>query len=96
MGLSDVYAIAVNAGFKSRITAAVTKAAYDITNESPDTTNHSLRLAWAKSTMKDPLSVTEQMVWTVVQDSGIQSAGISVADSTVQNVVNGNINNFAL
>lgn len=96
MALLDNYNIAANAMFNNRISAAVAKAAFDVLNESAGTQYHTERLVWAKNAMKDPATVTAQMVWTVVQDSTIQSHGLDSTDVEIQNVVNGNINNFAV
>lgn len=96
MALIDNYNIAVNANFRNRIAAAVAKAAFDVLNEDPGTTYHAERLVWAKDTLKDPVTTTDQMVWTVVQDTTIQSHGLDSTDGEIQNVVNSNINNFAV
>lgn len=96
MALIDVYNLAANASFKNRIAAAVAKASYDILNEDPGTASHAERVVWAKASMKDPTTVTDQMVWTVVQNATIQSSGLDSTDNDIQFVVNSNINNFAL
>jgi len=94
--LQEIYNLANNAAFKGRISAAVAKAGFDITNEDPGTTYHTERLAWAKNAMKNPDTVTDQMVWLVVQNATIQSSGISSTDNDIQFVVNSNINNLAV
>jgi len=96
MALIDNYNIVANATFNNRISAAVAKAAFDVLNESPATQYHAERIVWAKNSMKDPATVTAQMVWTVIQDATIQSHGLDSSDVEIQGVVNGNINNFAV
>jgi hypothetical protein len=95
MALLDTYNIAANASFKNRIAAAVAKASFDILNEDPGITYHAERVVWAKATLKDP-ATTDQMTWTVVQDTTIQSHGLDSTDNEIQTVVNSNINNFAV
>ena len=94
--LQAIYNLVNNAEFKGRISAALAKAAYDITNEDQGTASHAERLAWAKNTMKNPDTVTNQMIWLVVQNATIQSSGIASADNDIQFVVNSNINNLAV
>lgn len=96
MALLDNYNLAVNATFRNRIAAAIAKASYDVLNESPSTEYHTERVAWAKASMKDPVTVTDQMAWTIVQDTTIQSHGLDSTDGEIQNAVNANINNFAV
>jgi len=96
MALIDVYNLAANASFKNRISAAVAKASYDILNEDPATEYHAERVVWAKASMKDPTTITDQMVWTVVQNASIQITRLDSSDNDIQFVVNSNINNFAL
>jgi hypothetical protein len=94
--LIEVYSIAVNDTFRNRISSAIAKAAFDVLNENPSTPSHAERVVWAKSAMNDPITVTDYMTWTVVQDTTIQSHGLDSTDGEIQNAVNANINNFAL
>lgn len=95
MGLIDVYNLKSNAEFKAKVAAAVAKAANDILNEDPGTTNHADRVVWAKVAMKDAESTAEQMLWSVVQNATIQTNGLNSSDNDIQFVVNSNIDNFA-
>jgi hypothetical protein len=96
MSLLSVYQLKANAEFKSRVASAVAKAAYDILNESVDIPNHSERVAWAKTAMKDAALVAEQMMWTIVQNATIQSEGTNSTDNDIQFVVNSNVDYFAV
>jgi hypothetical protein len=96
MALLDNYNLAVNATLRNRIAAAVAKASFDVLNEDPGTAYHAERVVWAKASLKDPVTVTDQMAWTVVQDTTIQSHGLDSTDIEIQNAVNGNINRFAV
>jgi hypothetical protein len=54
------------------------------------------RIGWAKTSLRAAESNAEQMLWTVVQNPTIQTAGAEDAtDSDIQFVVNSNINTFA-
>jgi len=96
MALLDVYYLKSNAEFKARVTAAIAKAANDILNEDPSTTNHTERVVWAKASMKDAESTAEQMLWSIVQNGTIQTNGLASTDNDIQFVVNSNINGFAV
>lgn len=87
-----------------QVAYACKKAAYDITQEDPGTTNHAERLQWSRNvTLTDdaPLKWARKMVWRVLDNatiqSGIGSGGSSTAtDSDVQFAVNSLIDEFAL
>jgi len=96
MSLLSVYNLKANAEFKARVASSVAKAAYDVLNESPGTTNHAARVVWAKAAMKDAAPVAEQMLWTIVQNATIQSSGTASTDNDIQFVVNSNIDYFAV
>lgn len=94
--LNTQFTLSTNGQFIGLVKAAVCKAAYDITNESTGTTNHTERLAWAKATMKDPSSATSQMVWLVLQNQTVLNDGTTFVENDIQFTVNSNINNLAL
>jgi len=96
MALLDTYNLANSAEFRARVSAALAKAAYDITNESGSTTNHAERLVWAKATLKAPDPACDQMIWMVMQNATIQSSGLSSTDNDIQFVVNSNIDLLAV
>lgn len=85
----------VSSNLKCRTAVAVAKAAQDIINESPATTNHANRVIWAKEALLDCMAKAEQMLWPVVSNATIASAGESATDSDIQFVVNSNIDSFA-
>lgn len=94
--LANGFALSVNGQFRGIVQAAVCKAAYDITNESAGTTNHTERLVWAKATMKDPSTATDQMVWLVLQNATVVASGTTFVENDIQFAVNSNVNNVAL
>ena len=96
MSLISVYNLKTNAEFKARVASAVSKAAFDILNESPATENHAERVVWAKASMLNAEGVAEQMLWAIVQNATIQTEGLDSTDNDIQFVVNSNINYFAL
>jgi hypothetical protein len=54
------------------------------------------RIGWAKTSLRTAEITAEQMLWTVVQNPSIQTAGAEDAtDNDIQFVVNSNINTFA-
>jgi hypothetical protein len=96
MSLATVFSLANNGQFRGLVQAAVAKAAYDITNESGATPNHTERLAWAKTTMKDPEPAMKQMIWMVLQNTTIIASGTNFVENDIQFAVNSNIDYLAL
>ena len=93
--LAEIANLAQDESFISRIAAAVGKAATDVINEDPGTTNHANRLLWAKGAMANIDSVTPAYAWTIVQNATIQTAGVEATDNDIQFVVNSNVNSWA-
>lgn len=94
--LSEVYNLRYeSASLKNRVTAAIAKAAQDVLNEDPGTTNHADRIVWADAALSNAPAMAERMMWGVLLNSAIQSNGESSSDSEVQTAVNSLINTFA-
>ena len=94
--LQEVYNLRYEAtGLRSRVTAAIAKAAQDVLNEDPGTTNHAERVVWANEALADTITWTQRMMWAVVGNATIQTNGESSSDVEVQNAVNGSIDTFA-
>lgn len=80
---------------KNRVASAIAKAAQDVLNEDPGTTNHANRVIWANSALLDARSVAERMMWGVVGNATIQTSGEASTDNDIQFVINGLIDTFA-
>ncbi len=87
-----------------QVSYAVKKAAHDVSQEDPGTTNHAERLEWSRKvslTNNGPSTEARRMIWRVLDNATIQAAigtdGSSTAsDSDVQFTVNALIDEFAL
>lgn len=94
--LQEVYNLRYEAtALKSRVVAAVAKAAQDVLNEDPSTANHANRVLWAQDALRDAKGAGETMMWGVVGNATIQAAGEAATDGDIQFVVNGLIDTFA-
>lgn len=96
MALIDTYNLKSSAEFKARVAAAIAVASNNIINEDVATANHAERLAWAKNAIKNAESVSEQMLWLVVQNATIATNGLSSSDNDIQFTVNSNIDFLAV
>lgn len=94
--LIEIYNLSQSDSIKGRVYAAIAKAARDIENEDPGTTNHAERLLWAKDTRSDIDKWVDTMMWDVVSNSTIQTAGETCTDNDLQFVINSNIDAYAL
>jgi len=93
--LLQIFHIQSNDTFKARCYAAISKAAYDIINESISIPNHSQRLLWAKDALVEAEGAAERMLWAIVQNPTIQTNGNDSTDSDIQYVVNSFVDLFA-
>jgi hypothetical protein len=93
--LAEIANLAQDESFISRIAAAIGKAATDVINEDPGTTNHANRLLWAKAAMADIDGLASEYAWTIVQNATIQTSGVEATDNDIQFVVNSNVNSWA-
>ena len=84
-----------SANLKNRVTAAIAKAAQDILNESPATTNHTVRMAWANRSLIATQEEAERLMWGVLANSTIAAAGEASSDNDIQFVVNSLIDIYA-
>lgn len=103
---AEYYDAAVSADdgkLMKQVAYAIKKAAYDITNEDPGTTNHAERTQWSRNvtlTNDAPMQWARKMIWRVLDNSTIQSgigSGTSTtSDNDLQTAVNALIDEFAL
>jgi len=73
---------------RPRVAVACVRAAQDILNESPATTDHAKRVAWANSSMSNADGMADRMMWGLIGNSTIQSLGDAATDNDIQFVVN--------
>lgn len=79
-----------------RFRAARLKAAWDIMNEDPGTTNHADRVTWANSIIADYESSDVQSEYRLfLSNTTIQTSGISSTDNDIQFVVNSFVDTWA-
>lgn len=86
-----------NEALRQKIRVAVVIAAETVRTESAATTNHALRLAWAKDVYQNPDNHVRQMIWAVLaQNKGATLGQITgAADATVQTAVDAAVDVFA-
>lgn len=71
------------------------KAAVDVINEDPGTSNHANRVIWANQVFTDPIVKAKEMKYGILQNATVQTLGNSTTDNDIQFVVNGLINSYA-
>lgn len=93
--LLQIWNLSGSSNLRSRLAAACAKAAQDILNEDPQTENHSLRIKWAADALLNPNQMADRMMWGLLGNASIQSAGEASSDNDIQYVCNGLVNTFA-
>ena len=91
----ELYALAGNADFQTRLRYALLRAAYDISNEAIDTPNHIKRLAWARAELDGQSAVAiDRLAIGVLLNPSIAAAGAAATDSDIQFQVNSLVQNL--
>jgi predicted metal-dependent HD superfamily phosphohydrolase len=82
---------------RKQVSVAIRKAATDVRAEDPQTANHARRLQWANQSLTSSgiSSMTDSMIWFVLENATIQANPGAATDSDVQFVVNSLVNQFA-
>ena len=81
-----------------KVARAIDKAARDITNESPGTASHEVRMAWAvlvRDTPGNNIAMAHKWIVAVLDNPTIAVAGDAALDNDVQFVVNSLVNKMA-
>lgn len=92
---AEIYDLWTSSALKKRAYVAVAKAAQDVLNEDPGTTNHANRVLWATASLENPEVNASKMMWPIVSNATVQAAGLACTDNDIQFVVNGAIDTFA-
>lgn len=96
MALLDIYFAYKGTGrLLEKVAGACLKAAGDIRNEDPGTTNHSNRLIWGQAVESDALSKAKEMMARVIQNGTIAADPSHATDNDIQFVVNSLIDEYA-
>lgn len=94
--LSQLYSLRYSSdGLRNRLTAACATAAQDVLNESTGTSNHEQRVKWAYAALANAPAMAESMMWGLIGNATIQTAGEAATDGDIQFVCNGLINTYA-
>lgn len=93
----ELLALQEDGNLANRVKVAIIVAADVVRLEAAGTTNHALRLAWAKRALEQTDVMAEQMVRAILAQNRAQTpAAITGAtDATLQNAVNNAIDLFA-
>lgn len=92
----EIYNLYDAVAILAKTTVAVLKIAdYIITTEGAEVTNHANRVTWATAALQDPRAKAREMLWAVLSNGDVQTGGTSVADATIQYVVETRLNDFA-
>jgi len=89
----QIYDIWAGDKLKKEIVISVVKAAQDVLNEDPGTTNHANRVLWANQALEDPYLWGTKMSVAVIVNATVQSG--TYTDGDVQFLVNSVIDMFA-
>ena len=100
--LADLQTIINDGGMKNRIVGALSRTAVNINNEGGAVTNHTARLAFAKTILTgDANAVAGQVVKYVIGAYNLANPGNDVSqilvmdDATLQSYVDASVNVFA-
>jgi hypothetical protein len=88
--LLNIYNLAVGpdgSTLLAKTAGAVAKVAWGVLSEPEATQNHAKRVAWAKRVLLDPVSEARRMLWAVLGNATVQSAGAAVEDNDLERVV---------
>lgn len=85
-----------NSSLKKKVVSAVAKAANDVLNEDPGTSNHVARVNWAQSALANTPQAAEKMMWGIVQNATISADPDNAVDGDIQFVVNSLIDSIAI
>lgn len=91
----QVWDLSSSSNLHVRAAVACAKAAIDVLNESPITTNHANRVKWAESALLDPESEAKRMMWGLISNATIQASGIDSTDNDIQFTINGLIDTMS-
>lgn len=100
--LTELNALMNDGPTADRCGVACVKTAYNVSNEDPGTTNHSLRLAWAKQTLIDPVSAKNRVLHFVLggyvvahSSDDIATIQAGLTDSVIQSYADASLAIFA-
>lgn len=74
-----------------KVARAIDKAARDVINEDPGTSNHARRLEWANRVRQTPdntITIAHKYMLIVLDNATVAAAGNAATDTDVQFVVN--------
>ena len=85
MSYLAIYTAANDPDFQARCKVALWKAAYDITNEDPQTVNHEARLNWARTVQQGRLALTDAtLAQAVLTNTTIAANPSAASDGDIQ------------
>jgi hypothetical protein len=87
---------ATDSVLKNKVIVSCVTSAQTIFNEAVGVTNHAERLVWANKVLANPTNEAQRMLWGVCLNSTVQTSGAGIADASLQTVVDGLVNFFAL
>lgn len=92
--LSQIYnAKVTNADLKNRVTAAIWKNAYNIMSGASPT---AAQIAWAKDTIANAVTMSDQFMCIVVGVQQVQDANFNPTDTLLQTVVDAILAKYAV
>ena len=94
MTLADIYDLYGGSNLRKRTIVAVGAAAFGILTEDSGTTNHALRLKWAKSVLSNISSEAEKFLWGVIGSPSVLQLGEAVDDGSLSYIVGQLVDTF--
>lgn len=95
---AELLILSENTTLQQKVRVACVIAAETVRTEPSGTTNHALRLAWAKTVFADPEGVMKRMLWAVLAQNRAQTSAVIAAasDAGVQTAVDAAVDVFAV
>jgi hypothetical protein len=95
--LIDLNKLKNDASLRARFDSAIDKSASDVLVESVETTNHAVRIKWAKDALynKD-IDMVNRMIGLFMQNATLQISGLAVSDNDILFIVASYIDIFAV
>lgn len=94
MAYLDIYSLRTSANLHHRVVVAVVSCVATILSESAGTARHAERVTWAYWALANPSIAAEQLLWGVLTDAAIATAGEAATDAQLQSRVNAIVNFF--
>lgn len=91
-----IYGLYLSTPLRRRIAVACVVAARGIFGENGATSNHANRLIWARQAIADVDAMALTVIWGVLSDNAVRTAGENATDAQVQSALDAVVDTFAI